>query len=76
MTDDREDFSSFVATVNKGLRSLFLEVRRGISEDDGALYYGLVSAAIYKCMSVYVAADDDTVGMHDRSHNFNTLTLP
>ena len=34
--------------MNKSLRSLFLEVRRSVSEEDGALYYGLVRARL--CM--------------------------
>ena len=37
-----DNFQSCVNTVNDGLRPLFLEIRKGVSEDDGKQYYGLV----------------------------------
>ncbi|KAL9980855.1 hypothetical protein ACROYT_G009494 [Oculina patagonica] len=40
-----EDFDTFLETVNKNLRSLFMEIRHGISEEDGSKNYGLVNTA-------------------------------
>ena len=37
-----ENFVNFVEAVNKNLRSLDMEIRQGISEDSGAVHYGLV----------------------------------
>lgn len=37
-----ENFDTFLETVNKNLRSLFMEIRHGISEEDGSKNYGLV----------------------------------
>jgi hypothetical protein len=35
-------FQRCVDTINNSLRVLFLEIRKGVSEDDGKQYYGLV----------------------------------
>lgn len=45
-TDDSppENFANFLDAINKSLRPLDMEIRRGISEDDGSVHYGLVSA--------------------------------
>ncbi|CAH3015839.1 unnamed protein product [Porites evermanni] len=40
-----ENFVNFVEAVNKNLRSLDMEIRQGISEDSGAVHYGLVNTA-------------------------------
>ena len=37
-----EDFEAFLATVNKNLKPFFMEIRRGVSEEDGAVHFGLV----------------------------------
>ena len=37
-----ENFDTFLETVNKNLRPLFMEIRHGISEEDGSKNYGLV----------------------------------
>ena len=37
-----ENFAKFLDAINKSLGPLDMEIRRGISEDDGAVYYGLV----------------------------------
>ncbi|XP_046863797.1 non-structural maintenance of chromosomes element 1 homolog [Xenia sp. Carnegie-2017] len=40
---DLEGFENCIRSINSGVRSLFLEVRKGVSEDDGTYYYGLVN---------------------------------
>lgn len=37
-----ENFETFLETVNKNLRPLYMEIRHGISEEDGSKNYGLV----------------------------------
>lgn len=37
-----ENFEAFLETVNKNLKPFYMEIRRGISEEDGAVHYGLV----------------------------------
>ena len=39
---DPENFQRCVNTINNSLQPLFLEIRQGVSEDDGKKYYGLV----------------------------------
>lgn len=39
---DLEGFENCIRSINSGVRSLFLEIRKGVSEDDGTYYYGLV----------------------------------
>lgn len=38
-----EEFEAFLATVNKNLKPFFMEIRRGVSEEDGAVHFGLVN---------------------------------
>lgn len=40
-----EDFEAFLETVNKNLKLFFMEIRRGVSEEDGAVHFGLVNTA-------------------------------
>lgn len=40
-----ENFGNFLDAINKNLRTLDMEIRHGISEDDGAVHYGLVNKA-------------------------------
>lgn len=40
-----ENFANFLDAINKSLRPLDMEIRRGISEDDGSVHYGLVNTA-------------------------------
>ena len=40
-----ENFTNFLDAINKSLGPLDMEIRRGISEDDGTVHYGLVSLA-------------------------------
>ena len=37
-----ENFETFLETVNKNLKPLYMEIRRGVSEEDGSNNYGLV----------------------------------
>lgn len=37
-----ENFNTFVEAINKNIKPLFLEIRRGISEEDGTVHFGLV----------------------------------
>lgn len=58
--DDPENFDRFVNVTNKALRPLFLEIRKGVSEDDGKQYYGLVNGSedqISKFATSYTAHD-------------------
>lgn len=40
-----DKFTEFIATINNQLESLFMELRRGRSEDTGDVYYSLVNKA-------------------------------
>jgi len=40
-----ENFTNFLDGINKSLRPLDMEIRHEISEDDGAVHYGLVNTA-------------------------------
>lgn len=42
-----ENFTNFLDGINKSLRPLDMEIRHGISEDDGAVHYGLVRIAMF-----------------------------
>ena len=37
-----ENFEAFLETVNRNLKPLYMEIRRGVSEEDGSSNYGLV----------------------------------
>lgn len=37
-----ENFETFLETVNKNLKPLYMEIRHGVSEEDGSRNYGLV----------------------------------
>lgn len=58
--DDLANFDKFIRTANKSLQPLFLEVRKGVSEDDGKQYYGLVNVSedqISKFATSYTSHD-------------------
>ena len=38
------ELEQYLSVINSNLHSLFLEIRRGASEDDGTIYWGLVNA--------------------------------
>ncbi|XP_020613730.1 non-structural maintenance of chromosomes element 1 homolog [Orbicella faveolata] len=38
-----ENFETFLETVNRNLKPLYMEIRRGVSEEDGSNNYGLVN---------------------------------
>lgn len=44
ISDDNspENFETFLETVNRNLKPLYMEIRRGVSEEDGSNNYGLV----------------------------------
>ena len=41
------NFDGFIETINDNLRPLFLEIRKGRSEDDGKNYFAFVSIYRY-----------------------------
>ena len=42
-----DKFTEFITTINNQLESLFMELRRGRSEDTGDVYYSLVSCILF-----------------------------
>lgn len=40
-----ENFAGFLDAINKNLRAFDMEIRRGVSEDDGNIHFGLVNTA-------------------------------
>ena len=42
-----DKFTEFIAIINNQLESLFMELRRGRSEDTGDVYYSLVSCILF-----------------------------
>ncbi|XP_028417117.1 non-structural maintenance of chromosomes element 1 homolog isoform X2 [Dendronephthya gigantea] len=57
---DPANFQRCINTINNALQPLFLEIRKGVSEDDGKYYYGLVNSSedqISKLATSYTAHD-------------------
>ena len=44
-----ENFAGFLEAINKNLGAFDMEIRRGVSEDDGTVYFGLVSTGFIPC---------------------------
>ena len=42
-----ENFAGFLDAINKNLRAFDMEIRRGVSEDDGNIHFGLVRTSFY-----------------------------
>ena len=42
-----ENFADFLDAINKNLRAFDMEIRRGVSEDDGNIHFGLVRTSFY-----------------------------
>ncbi|NXO28578.1 NSE1 protein, partial [Cisticola juncidis] len=42
---EHDKLDDFISTINSNLQSLFMQIRKGISEDDGKVHYALVNLA-------------------------------